>query len=98
MTEHSVEELKRQYDNAASKANQARLDELAARRRLHSALCRESGWMGKTVTSARKGFSLVVHDIDFICGKPWVLKGFKIKKDGTVGNAEGRVYVEELSR
>lgn len=95
MSEHSLKELKRQLDDKRSKFNSARIDVEYAEKRLHDAMCRESGFMGTEVVG-RKGERVLVHDVQFLVGQPWVLKGFAFKKDGKLGFAERHVYVSDL--
>jgi len=95
MTEHSIEELQRQRNNAKSRYEEARINLAAAEKRLHDAMCSESGLIGKMVTDKRKKVSIVVHDIEFSRGKPWALKGFAVKSDGKVGLSERRVWADD---
>jgi len=91
MTEHSIKELKRQMDDAKSRLNQARIDALAAEKRYHDARVAETGFVGKVMQSAK--YSILVQDVEFLSGKPWRATGFRIKKDGTAGFAEGAIYL-----
>jgi hypothetical protein len=91
MGEHSIEELKRQRDNAKSKHQQSALDLAVAEKRLHDALCRESGLLGK-IAVLHNGKKIIIHDVKFIGKKASRVKGFALKKDGTVGYAELATY------
>lgn len=92
MSEHSLKELKRQMDDANSRLNQARLEALAAGKRYHDAMVRESGLLNKVVKSV-KG-SLLVQDVQFVADKPWAVTGFRINADGKAGFAERRIYLD----
>jgi hypothetical protein len=90
MSEHSTEELRRQLDMAVSKLNAAQLAKIYAERRLHERLCRDSGLMGKV---ARYGeVAILVHDVGFFGHKPSTVRGFRFKKDGTLGERESTFY------
>lgn len=91
MTDHSIKELKRQMDDAKSRLNKAKLDALAAERKYHEARVAETGFVGKVMQAAK--YSILVQDIEFFAGKPWRATGFRIKKDGTAGFAEGAIYL-----
>ena len=95
MSEHSLKELKRQLDDAKSKLHYAQQNAALATRRFHEARCRETGLMNQTVKT-RKGANILVHDVEFLSGSPYAVKGFAFKKDGSVGFAERRVYVSDL--
>lgn len=95
MSEHSLKELQRQLDVAVSKLNEATAAKAYAHKRLHDAQCRESGLIG-TVIRSRNGDRVLVHDVEFLSGEPWALKGFAFKKDGTVGSSERRVYASDI--
>lgn len=95
MTEHSIEELKRQVSNAYAKMGEARTAHINAERRLHDARCKASGLMGKKATNG-KGATILIHDLTF-----WgddvtsYVKGFEYKKDGTLGLRERQFHRSE---
>jgi len=91
MTNHSIEELKKQSNAALSRLNEAKKSAAFAEKRLHDEMCRQSGLMGKVVSD--KNRSVFVHDVRFMGDKPWMVKGFKIKKDGKPGEVEVSVYL-----
>ncbi len=87
MTEHSTEELRRQLEAAVSKLDAAKIAKLAAERKLHERMCRDSGLMGKRAKFEHA--TIIVHDVEFdFSGKPRRVSGFQIKKDGSVGERE----------
>lgn len=93
MSEHSIEELRRQMNDAKAKANSADLLLAAARKRLHDCMCRNSGLIGMVATE-NKGRKMLVSDIEFMSERPWRLRGFKIRKDGAIGTQEIIMYVD----
>lgn len=93
MSELSIEELRRQVNEANAKAKSANLLLSAAKKRLHDGLCRKAGLIGKIATETR-GRTMRVHDIEFIRENPWRLRGFKIRKDGAIGSQEIVMYVD----
>jgi|GEM_PF-2764853 len=95
MSEHSIEELERQVEQARSKHRQAALEKMAAEKRLHDRRCLESGYMFKVVTGKRH--KILVQDVQFSGrGTAFAVSGFKIKKDGTPGNRIGTVWLADL--
>lgn len=86
MSDHSLKELKRQRDNAYSVKNKADIDFAAAEKRLHDAMARETGLINKVATTRRNKF--LVQSIHFMGEKPFWIKGFKLKNDGTAGFQE----------
>jgi len=92
MTEHSIEELERQWEAARGRKIEA--DKLleAARFRLHDAKCEASGWMGEVVEY--RGARFVVSDIEFMSkSTPWRLACKQIKKDGTPSMLNRYLYL-----
>jgi hypothetical protein len=95
MTDHNLKELQRQVDNATSHLKQAKITAEFALKRLHDARCKASGFMG-TVVKTRSGKDILVHDVEFLSGDPFRLRGFAFKADGNLGFAEMGVYVSDL--
>lgn len=92
MTQHSIEELTRQRNDAKSRHTQTGLDLALAEKRLHDTMCRASGLMGATATNT-KGDCILIHDVEFSRGMPWHVRGFAFKKDGKVGFSERTFYL-----
>lgn len=90
MTNHSLDELKRQMDDAKSRLNKALIDALAAEKRYHDARVKETGLLNKVMTSSK--YAILVTDIEFFGSNPWRATGFRIKADGTAGFSSGYVY------
>jgi len=86
MSEHSIDELKRQLQQAEGRLKAAQHAYADANRRLQKALADETGWIGKKAT--RGGRSIVVQDIQFVGDRPFKVTGFKLNRDGRPGRVE----------
>lgn len=91
MSEHSIEELKRQLDSARSKALAATQVYEAAQARLNTALAAESGWLGQVVEA--NGRRYVVREVVCISNRPWKLLASPFKKNGDPSSAVNSLYL-----
>ncbi len=93
MTDHSIGELRRQYEAARNRRVEAQRLEAIAGDRLHEAQSASTGLIGK-VAIGRK-FSIVVERIEFFRDEPSRLFGPKIKKYGTASSLNGIIRRED---
>lgn len=98
MTEHSIEELERQYEAARSRASAANEAERSAKAKLTMAKLEATGLMNHVVSYERgtehrqfvvKGFSR--------WGGYRFLRGFKIKKNGQLSQVEDDAEITRLT-
>lgn len=86
MTDHSIAELHRQMLDAKSKLENANISFLAAQKRHHDAMCKETGFLGRKLRT-RNGRLFLATDVEFLSSKAWRVTGLCINKDGKVGFA-----------
>ena len=92
MTDHSIDELKRQASQAESRLKAAEYEYGIAKERLHAALVRETGWIGKKAT--RAGRSIIVNDVAFLGDKPVKVTGYKLNRDGRPGRVSVSMIID----
>lgn len=98
MSEHSVEELERQYQSAKSRFGSARDDMRAAHERLQQAKLMATGFAGRLVRGRRWGSS---PEYTFLAEK---ITGYNneritgriVKKDGTLGARVAELEIKNL--
>ena len=98
MSEHSIEELERQYQAARSRASDANEAERAAKRRLVEAKLLATGLLGHVVSYERgtETRKFVVQGFSRWGGER-ILRGFKIKKDGYLSQIEDDAEISRLT-
>lgn len=96
MTEHSIAELHRQVRESYGRMTDAQRSHMDAQRRLHTALVAKSGLLGKRLRGKKKDIEILVHDVEFMSGEAWAVRGFQFKQDGTLGERERRLYLDDI--
>jgi hypothetical protein len=93
MTEHSIEELERQYQQALSRKNDAESAFKEASQRLHDAKSKASGLIGKLVKDS-KGTMMMVDGCGGFSrdGTPYRVSGYILKKNGQLGERYQTFY------
>ena len=102
MTEHSIEELKRQLDAATSKVTEAQKSLNEAKARLNEARLNETGLRGHKVSyHATSWRDRVGTEVFFVVESlsRWGhdLEGRMVKKDGTLGSVKKQAYPTSLT-
>lgn len=102
MTEHSIEELKREYSAAQSRVTAAQDAAREAKKRLDTAKLQATGLANHLVSYERASWrDDEVKEVRFVVRKmdEWGdgVSGFIVKKDGTLGEREGRHSIKGLT-
>lgn len=92
MTQHSIEELKRQYEQAMQKKREADKRAFEADVAYRNGILDQFGLKGKIAVTKKYPNGVFVTGCSLMQGKPWRLDGLAVKKDGTVGEANRSIY------
>ena len=92
MTQHSIEELKRQYEQAMQKKCEADKRAFEAGCAYRNGVLEQYGLKEKIAITAKHPNGVFVTDCSLMGGKPWRLDGLAVKKDGSIGEAHRSIY------
>lgn len=97
MTEHSIEELERQFQAAESRAAEANKLAREAKARLVSAKLDATGLIGHVVSYTRSGVTRKFMVEGFARWTERSLRGPKIKKDGHLSQMQDDCLIDRLT-
>lgn len=98
MTQHSVKEMKRQYELAAQKKQEADKRFTQAEQELTAALLRQSGYLNKIVITKAHPHGVLVNDATIVDGRITRYRGRAVNVDGTVGQRIRVIYMHDRVR